>query len=119
MHIAEVVTIAKSLPLLRLNTYKSLILSYSADYRRIFVKNPDILLYMCDTANEQQAQRDRLFLRWFNAYEQKKKYVIKTAVVYDEGIPNYVSLIVPIEHPLLEDIQATFESEIIMFQNNK
>lgn len=41
MHIAEVVTIAKSLPLLRLNTYKSLILSYSADYRRIFWKNPN------------------------------------------------------------------------------
>ena len=39
MHIAEVVTIAKSLPQLRLNTYKSLILSYSADYRRIFQKN--------------------------------------------------------------------------------
>lgn len=39
MHIAEVVTIAKSLPLLRLNTYKSLILSYSADYRRILYKN--------------------------------------------------------------------------------
>lgn len=39
MHIAEVVTIAKSLPLLRLNTYKSLILSYSADYRRILRKN--------------------------------------------------------------------------------
>lgn len=38
MHIAEVVTIAKSLPLLRLNTYKSLILSYSADYRRILWK---------------------------------------------------------------------------------
>ena len=38
MHIAEVVTIAKSLPLLRLNTYKSLILSYSADYRRILMK---------------------------------------------------------------------------------
>lgn len=41
MHIAEVVTIAKSLPLLRLNTYKSLILSYSADYRRIFGKIPE------------------------------------------------------------------------------
>lgn len=38
MHIAEVVTIAKSLPLLRLNTYKSLILSYSADYRRILTE---------------------------------------------------------------------------------
>ena len=43
MHIAEVVTIAKSLPLLRLNTYKSLILSYSADYRRILRKNIVIL----------------------------------------------------------------------------
>ena len=42
MHIAEVVTIAKSLPLLRLNTYKSLILSYSADYRRIFRKKIDV-----------------------------------------------------------------------------
>ena len=38
MHIAEVVTIAKSLPLLRLNTYKSLILSYSADYKEFFGK---------------------------------------------------------------------------------
>ena len=44
MHIAEVVTIAKSLPLLRLNTYKSLILSYSADYRRIFDKKTAILV---------------------------------------------------------------------------
>ena len=45
MHIAEVVTIAKSLPLLRLNTYKSLILSYSADYRRIFPKKSLILTH--------------------------------------------------------------------------
>ena len=45
MHIAEVVTIAKSLPLLRLNTYKSLILSYSADYRRIFRKNAIFALF--------------------------------------------------------------------------
>ena len=44
MHIAEVVTIAKSLPLLRLNTYKSLILSYSADYRRILRKKIQIIV---------------------------------------------------------------------------
>ena len=48
MHIAEVVTIAKSLPLLRLNTYKSLILSYSADYRRIFTKNNIALINHID-----------------------------------------------------------------------
>ena len=28
-----------------------------------FYQNPDILLYMCDTADEQQAMRARLFLR--------------------------------------------------------
>ncbi len=84
-----------------------------------FRKNPDILLYMCDTANEQQAQRDRLFLRWFNAYEQKKKYVIKSAVVIDEGEPNYIYLIVPTAHPMLHNILSTFDSEITMFQTNK
>lgn len=51
MHIAEVVTIAKSLPLLRLNTYKSLILSYSADYRRIFVKKQVFLHFLGDNTN--------------------------------------------------------------------
>ena len=84
-----------------------------------FSKNPQILLYMCDSANEQQAQRDRLFLRWFNGYEQKKKYVIRSAMVMDEGQANYVSLIVPLTHPLLESIICTFETEITMFQNNK
>ena len=51
MHIAEVVTIAKSLPLLRLNTYKSLILSYSADYRRILRKKHRTMIILRLTAS--------------------------------------------------------------------
>lgn len=39
MYNEEVGTIAKSLPLLRRNTHKSLILSYSEDFGRIFRKN--------------------------------------------------------------------------------
>lgn len=42
-----------------------------------------------------------------------------SAVVRDEGIAYYVSLIVPRSHPMLEDITATFDSEIAMFQTNK
>lgn len=57
MHIAEVVTIAKSLPLLRLNTYKSLILSYSADYRRIFRKGKTIALYCRSGKRSKKAAR--------------------------------------------------------------
>ena len=54
MHIAEVVTIAKSLPLLRLNTYKSLILSYSVDYRRIFrEKNGFKFLYSTESLEKE------------------------------------------------------------------
>ena len=34
-------------------------------------QNPDILLYMCSTDDNQQAQRTRLFLRWFNGAEQQ------------------------------------------------
>ena len=38
-----------------------------------FRQNPDIMLYMCSTANNQQAQRARLFLRWFNGHTIKYK----------------------------------------------
>lgn len=84
-----------------------------------FRTNPEILLYMCDTANEQQAQRDRLFLRWFNSYSQKGKYVIKTALVMDEGEANYIALIIPSNHPALQDVITTFDEEINMFQTHK
>ena len=84
-----------------------------------FKKNPDILLYICDNANDQQAQRDRLFLRWFNGYEQRKKYIIKSASILDEGTVNYVSMIIPRCHPLLEEAIASFDSEISAFQAHK
>lgn len=47
MHIAEIRTVAKSLPLLRLNTHKSLILSYSADFSVIFTdKNAHLIHFV-------------------------------------------------------------------------
>ena len=84
-----------------------------------FYQNPDILLYMCDTADEQQAMRARLFLRWFNGYEQQKKYVIRTAILKDEGIESYIALIVQRSHPQFDEIITLFDTEIAMFQENK
>lgn len=84
-----------------------------------FRANPDIMLYMCDNANDQQAQRNRLFLRWFTGTEQSKMFYIKTALVFDEGIENFIAIIVPRQHPLLDTIIARFDSEIEMFQENK
>lgn len=84
-----------------------------------FRVNPNIMLYMCDTANDQQAQRNRLFLRWFMGFEQSKLFFIKTALVVDEGMENFIAIIVPRQHPNLDAIISHFDSEIKMFQENK
>ena len=84
-----------------------------------FRANPDILLYMCDNANDQQAQRNRLFLRWFMGEEQSKHYVIKTAMVEDEGMENFIAIIVPRLHPYVNEVIAHFDAEIKMFKSNK
>ncbi len=89
-----------------------------------FRQNPDVLLYMCSTDNGKQAQRARLFLRWFNGYEQQKKYLFKSAEVNGIGfdgkpIKEYVALIVPRIHPQLEEIVQHFDDDVRLFNDNK
>ena len=89
-----------------------------------FRQNPEVLLYMCSTDNGQQAQRGRLFLRWFNGYEQQKIYAIKTYDVRStdaEGKPTkeYVALIIQRTNPRLDEIIACFDREIAMFNEFK
>lgn len=83
-----------------------------------FAENPDILLYICDTANEQQAQRDRLFLSWFNRYG-KERFSILTANVSDEGEENYIAMILQNDHPHYDAIVSRFNREIAMFKDDK
>ena len=84
-----------------------------------FRQNPDILLYMCDSADEQQAMRSRLFLRWFNAYGQQADYYSRTEMILDEDEENYIALIVKRSHPRLQDIIAFFDEQVMMFRANK
>ena len=85
-----------------------------------FHKNPDILLYMCSTEGGQQAQRARLFLRWFNGAEQQKQYVVRSVDVRGENNRNeYVALIVQRSNPNLEEILAIFDQETTMFNELK
>ena len=89
-----------------------------------FDKNPEILLYMCSTDKSQQAQRARLFLRWFNGYEQQKKYIIRATDVNSidaEGNPSkdYIALIVQRTHPLADEIIHRFDEEVQLFNDNK
>lgn len=89
-----------------------------------FRLNPEVLLYMCSTDNGKQAQRARLFLRWFNGYEQQQKYVIKATDVKgigddDKPSKDYVALIVQRTHPHLDEIIQCFDDEIELFNDNK
>jgi hypothetical protein len=84
-----------------------------------FRVNPDILLYMCDSADDQQSMRNRLFLRWFHGYEQQKLYVIRTALIMDEDTETYVAIIVQKNNPLLETILERFEDQVGLFKEDK
>ena len=84
-----------------------------------FRQNPDILLYMCSTDGGQQAQRSRLFLRWFNGAEQQKHYYIRTAEVKGEGHQDYVAFIVQRSNPYIEEIIRLFDSDIDLFNEMK
>ena len=84
-----------------------------------FRVNPDILLYMCDSAGGQQAMRSRLFLRWFHSYGLQADYFTQTEMIHDEGEENYVALIVKRSHPHLNDIIDFFNEQIKLFRENK
>ena len=84
-----------------------------------FRQNPDVLLYMCSTANEQQAMRSRLFLRWFHGNEQQQAYYIKTAIVKGEGLSEYVAIILPRSHPQFRIIIQHFNNQVNLFNDNK
>ncbi|MBQ1697758.1 MAG: hypothetical protein II075_07725, partial [Bacteroidales bacterium] len=84
-----------------------------------FRQNPDILLYFCSTEDGKQAQRARLFLRWFNGAEQQKNYLIRTAEVKGEGRMEYVALIAQRSNPNINQIVDFFDSEVAMFNEFK
>ena len=84
-----------------------------------FRQNPDILLYMCDSADDQQAMRSRLFFRWFNGYAEKQNFYIRTAMVMDEGEENYIAIILQRSHPQLQMVIETFDNVMEQFKANK
>jgi hypothetical protein len=77
-----------------------------------FAKNPDILLYICETGDGKQAFRSRLFIRWFNNYSKREDYVLKTAEVQEGDTLNFAALIVQKSNPRLLDIINEFDYTI-------
>lgn len=89
--------------------------------RRKTIPNPDILLYLCSTAREQQAQRARLFSFWFRKAGQQERYYFKSIEVKGEepGAKEYVAVIIPRNHPQAQEVLNFFDEETAMFNAMK
>lgn len=81
-----------------------------------FASNPEILLYQCETGDNRQAMRDRLFLRWFSEYEHSDQYYIKVAEIVAEGISNFAAVIVQRNNPDIENIINDFDNFVGFFK---
>ncbi len=77
---------------------------------------PDILLYQCETGDDRQAMRDRLFLRWFQEYEHHSDYVVKVSEIVAEGISNYVAIIIQKSNPSLVTVLQDFDNFVSFFR---
>lgn len=81
-----------------------------------FRVNPQVLLYLCDTADNQQSMRARLFHRWFTLYEGSKNFIFRQAEIPDEDTINYVALIMQKSHPQAEMITSEFDAQAKLFK---
>lgn len=77
-----------------------------------FSQNNDVMLYVTETKDKKQAFRNRLFLRWFNTYENKKCFFIKTAEGKMDGKVNFMAMISRKDNPNLQMAILEFDDTV-------
>ena len=83
-----------------------------------FFKQPNhAMLYLCETGDEKQSQRSRLFESWFKSSPHQKNFVYLSAHATDEdGIMNYIAVIARTDNPNLLQIETAFNKNVELFQ---
>ena len=76
------------------------------------VNGKEVMLYLCETGDEKEGIRNRLFIRWFNNYEHRDLYIIRTAEGMLDGVKNFTALFSRKDNPRLEELLAEFEETI-------
>ena len=76
------------------------------------VNGQDTMLYLADTGDRKQAFRNRLFVRWFNLYEHRGKYIIRTAEGKMDGQMNFLAIISRKDNPMLQVVLEEFDETI-------
>lgn len=77
-----------------------------------FREHNDVLLYVTETKDSKQTFRNRLFLRWFNTYDNRALYFIKTAEGKMDGKMNFMAIISRLDNPNLQRAISEFDNTI-------
>ena len=76
------------------------------------VNGQETMLYLADTGDRKQAFRNRLFVRWFNIYERRDQFIIKTAEGKMDGMMNFLAIIFRKDNPMKEIVIEEFNETI-------
>ena len=84
-----------------------------------FNRNNSTLLYICETSDNKQGMRSRLFEYWFSTYNRKSQFTtLSSSIIDEEGIINHAAIILRNDNPELSEIITEF-SEAIQALNQK
>lgn len=78
-----------------------------------FVSGDSAMLYLCDTGDERQSMRNRLFEYWARTSCIQYDISIMSACLTDsEGVRNYASLLLRTDNPYYSEIIAEFTQTV-------
>ncbi len=78
-----------------------------------FIRNNETLLYICETGDDKQSVRSRLFEYWFAHYERKLWFTfLSTSIVDEDGIVNFATIILRNDNPYITDIISEFTNTV-------
>lgn len=84
-----------------------------------FNVNNSTLLYICETGDNKQRMRSRLFEYWFSTYTRKSQFTtISSSIIDDEGVVNYATIILRNDNPCLSEIISEFTESIQALSQN-
>lgn len=84
-----------------------------------FDSNMEVMLYLCDTSDGREESRDRLFLSWFERYDNYKRFTICRAHTKVEGEGLFLCIVVDNRNPRLKAITDEFEEQAAMLTDEK
>lgn len=74
--------------------------------------NNATLLYICETSDNKQSMRSRLFEYWFSTYNRKSQFTLSSSIADREGVINYATIILRNDNPDLSEIITEFSESI-------